>query len=57
MFAELVFVAVGPFGLCERGFIGAELVIDHLPYHFVVLHVAALLTIESNKIDGGVMVV
>jgi hypothetical protein len=33
------------------------LVIDHLPYHFVVLHVAALLTIESNKIDGGAMAV
>ena len=38
MFAELVFVAVGALGLCECGFVRAELVIDHLPDHFVVLH-------------------
>ena len=38
MFAELVFVAVGSFGLCEGGFVGAELVVDYLPDHFVVLH-------------------
>ena len=38
VFAELVFVAVGALGLCECGFVRAELVIDHLPDHFVVLH-------------------
>ena len=38
VFAELMFVAVGAFGLGEGGFVGAELVIDHLPDHFIVLH-------------------
>ena len=38
VFAELACVAVGTLGLCEGGFVGAELVVDHLPYHFIVLH-------------------
>lgn len=38
MFAELFFVLVGSFGFCDGGFVGAELMVDYLPDHFVVLH-------------------
>ncbi len=35
VFAELALVGEG---FLEVGFVGAELVVDHLPDHFVVLH-------------------
>ncbi len=38
MFAELFFVLVGSLGFCNGGFVGAELMVDYLPDHFVVLH-------------------
>ena len=38
MFAELFFVLVGSLGFCDGGFVGAELMVDYLPDHFVVLH-------------------
>ena len=38
VFAELFFVLVGSFGFCDGGFVGAELMVDYLPDHFVVLH-------------------
>mmetsp|Transcript_12652 Transcript_12652/g.20732 ORF Transcript_12652/g.20732 Transcript_12652/m.20732 type:complete len:83 (+) Transcript_12652:995-1243(+) len=38
VFAELLFVLVGPLGFCDGGFVGAELMVDYLPDHFVVLH-------------------
>ena len=38
VFAELFFVLVGSLGFGDGGFVGAELVVDYLPDHFVVLH-------------------
>ncbi len=38
MFTKLAFVAIGTLGFGESGFVGTELVVDHLPYHLVVLH-------------------
>ena len=38
VFAELFLVLVGSLGFCDCGFVGAELMVDYLPDHFVVLH-------------------
>jgi len=38
VFAELFFVLVGSLRFCDCGFVGAELMVDYLPDHFVVLH-------------------
>lgn len=38
MFTELFLVTVGTLGLGEGGFVGAKLMVDYLPDHFVVLH-------------------
>lgn len=38
MLAKLLLIAISTLRLCHRRLVRAELVIYHLPYHFVVLH-------------------
>lgn len=45
--AAVPFVRV--FGGSDGGLEGAELVVDHLPYHFIVLHYQLLFVSESCK--------
>jgi hypothetical protein len=45
VFTELFLVFIGSLGFCDGGFVRAELMVDYLPNHFVVLHGGKLLVV------------
>ena len=38
MLTELFFITIGTLGFGKGGFVRAELMVDYLPDHFIVLH-------------------